>query len=169
MNVLVAVASKHGSTREIARVIANDLQAAGIPTDLCEVREVTDLSRYDAFVLGSGVYAGNWLPDMRSFAAQHAATLSGRPVWVFSSGPLGAPDSQPPANPARLAAALGAIAVREHRIFAGKLDQAHLAVPELVVAALVRAPVGDFRAWDAIHTWARTIASALQPVALATD
>lgn len=160
MNILIAIASKHGSTQEIAGALAEELRAAGQTVDLREAAAVDAIEPYDAVVLGSAIYAGNWLPAARDFAQRHAAALAQRPVWVFSSGPLGADDPQPHDDPQRLAAPLGAVPVREHRIFAGKLDKDALGLGERLIAAAVKAPEGDFRDWAAIRAWGREIAAA---------
>src|SRR5947209_19655027 len=100
MKVLIAVASKHGSTREIAEAIAEELRQAASTVDLHEVEMVDTLIGYDAVILGSAIYAGNWLPEARHFAEQHPVLLAQVPLRVFSSGPLGAPDPQPHDDPA---------------------------------------------------------------------
>src|SRR3954449_8839298 len=87
MNVLVAVASKHGSTREIAEAIAGELRSMGIDADLRGVGDVESIAGYDALILGSALYMGNWLADAKDFANRFAGCLGTRPVWVFSSGP----------------------------------------------------------------------------------
>src|SRR4051794_21802456 len=161
MDVLIAVASKHGSTREIGAAIAAELRAVGLHTDLCAPGEVTDVSGYAAFVLGSAVYGGGWLAEMREFAARHYDELADRPVWLFSSGPLNVPYQRPDDEAARLAAPLGTIRVREHRVFAGKLDKDGLGWNERIASVAANAPEGDFRVWDEIHAWAREIAVAL--------
>jgi menaquinone-dependent protoporphyrinogen oxidase len=163
MNMLVVVASKHGSTRDIANTIAEELRAAQFAVDLQDAHDVADLRGYDAVVLGSAIYAGSWLPAAKRFAEQHRAQLATLPVWVFSSGPLGAANPQPHDDPARLAAPLGDIPIRDHRIFVGKLDRDDLGVAERMIAKVVKAPFGDFRDWDAVRAWAHDIAAALQP------
>lgn len=161
MNVLVAVASRHGGTRGIAEAIADELRGASLTVDLHEAGEVDDLAGYDAVVLGSGVYAGNWLPEAKQFAERHHDALSALPVWLFSSGPLGTDDPMPHDDPDRLAAPMKDTAVRDHRIFVGRLDPAELGFGERLIARVVRAPAGDFRDWDAIRAWAREIESQL--------
>ncbi|HEU5015051.1 MAG TPA: flavodoxin domain-containing protein [Roseiflexaceae bacterium] len=162
MTILVAVASKHGSTRAIAESIAEQLRSANLPVDLRAAGEVNDLSGYDAVILGSAVYAGSWLPEARKFAARFHAKLAQVPVWVFSSGPVGADNPQPRDDPQQLAAPLGMVPVRDHRVFAGKLELDDLGFGERLIAKVVSAPEGDFRDWDAISRWAREIATALQ-------
>jgi menaquinone-dependent protoporphyrinogen oxidase len=169
MKVLVAVASKHGSTREIADAIVEELRNSAIDADLRDVSEVSTIRGYGAIVLGSAVYMGDWLPEARSFPEHHRVALSKLPVWLFSSGPLGADDPQPHDDPKRLAAPIGRVEVRDHRVFVGKLDREGLGFGERVAVKMVRAalgdyraPYGDFRDWDDIRSWAREIAAELQ-------
>ncbi len=99
MQVLVAAASKHGSTSEMAEVIAAELTQAGLTVEVKPLEAVTELSGYDAVVLGSGVYVGRWLPQAAEFVRAHAASLGELPVWLFSSGPLGSPEPMPKGEP----------------------------------------------------------------------
>lgn len=163
MHILIAVASKHGSTREIAEAIADELSAWDILADIHSPSTVRSLVPYDAVILGSSIYAGNWLPEAKAFAAQFRAELAQLPVWVFSSGPLGADDPQPQHDRERLAASLARVTVRDHQIFVGKLDKSKLGLGERMIANVVRAPDGDFRDWGAIRAWASEIAVTLQP------
>ncbi|MDQ3855585.1 MAG: flavodoxin domain-containing protein, partial [Chloroflexota bacterium] len=165
MGVLVAVASKHGSTREIAEVIAEELRTQGLEVDLRDAGQVDALEGYDAVVLGSGIYAGSWLPEAKHFADQHRGALTGLPVWLFSSGPLGAPEPKPHDDPAKLAAPMGDVPIREHRVFVGKLDPADLSFGERLIARVVHAPSGDFRDWEDVSGWARRVAAELQATA----
>src|SRR5262245_7899011 len=87
--VLVAVASPHGSPREIADAIAETLRSAGLDVDLRDVADVKDLAPYDAVVLGSAVYMGHWVREARQFATDQAEGLRRLPLWLFSSGPVG--------------------------------------------------------------------------------
>src|SRR5438552_17344033 len=91
MKVLVAYASKNGSTEEIAQAIAEQLRSHGLEADCREAGEVRDLNPYGAVVLGSAVYAKRWRPSARRFLRRHGPALSVMPWWVFSSGPVGEP------------------------------------------------------------------------------
>ena len=161
MKALVVAASRHGSTEGIAEAIAEELRGAGVDTDLREADKVRDLEGYDAVVLGSAVYMGNWLPEARRVVERNRERLARVPVWLFSSGPLGAEDPKPHGDPERIADLLQAIWPREHQVFVGKLDKGTLGFGERLAARLVHAPEGDFRDWDAIRAWARSIAAAL--------
>jgi menaquinone-dependent protoporphyrinogen oxidase len=161
MKVLVAVASRHGSTREVAGTIAEELRAQGFGADLRDAGAIESLAGYDALILGSAVYLGNWLPEAKDFANRFAGCLGALPVWLFSSGPIGPADRVAPGDPHGLAGLLAATGARGHVIFAGTIDPGHLGPGERLIARLVRAPHGDFRDWDAIRAWARGIGAAL--------
>jgi menaquinone-dependent protoporphyrinogen oxidase len=161
--VLVAAATKHGATHEIAEALARDLRSASgnaLDVDCVAVRWDPSPARYDAVVLGSAVYAGSWRDEARSWATTHAAELRERPVWLFSSGPIGEPPF-PPDEPHDVAALMRVIGARAHRTFPGRLDKALLSVPERAMVTAMRAPLGDFRDWAAVQKWATEIAGSL--------
>ena len=89
MSVLVAYASRHGSTRGIAERIAERLRADGLDAVARPASEVTDASRYDAFVVGAAAYMFHWLKDAITFVRRNRALLAERPTWLLSSGPIG--------------------------------------------------------------------------------
>lgn len=165
MTVLVAVATRHGATREIADEIGGTLSRAldslgdDSRVDVLFAENVYEVSCYDAFVLGSAVYNGRWLDSARRLVQRHHELLAAHPVWLFSSGPAGPrPDMATidVAEPARLSGAY------EHRVFAGKIDRRRLRLCERAVAGALGLRDGDYRDWDGIRTWARTIANALR-------
>jgi menaquinone-dependent protoporphyrinogen oxidase len=169
MKILVAFASRHGGTSEIATTLAQELRIAGYSVRVRSVDVVTDLAPYEAAIIGSAVYLGNWLPDARRFIEANRQRLTQIPVWLFSSGPLGESNQQPHADPAHLDAMMQATGARGHRIFVGKLDRSDLGPGERLVARIVKAPEGDFRDWDAIRDWAREIAATLPTLAASAD
>jgi len=160
MKVLVTAASKHGSTAEIAETIATVLEKKGIDVSLRPPDAFTSIAGFDAFVIGSAVYAGRWRNEVKEFVERHSAELRARDVWLFSSGPLGDPlkPEEAPADVAEMVAKTGA---RGHKVFAGKLDKSRLNIGERAVVRGVRATYGDFRDWDEIFDWALQIAGAL--------
>jgi len=161
MRVLVAVASKHDATAEIAKAIGRELTVAGLEVEFKRARDIDDVTGYGAVVLGSAVYVGRWLPEAQQVIERHAVQLRARPVWLFSSGPIGSPDPKPSGEPPAIAELAQSIGARGHRVFTGRLDRGHLSLGEKVVVAAVRAPDGDFRDWELIAAWAREIAAAL--------
>jgi menaquinone-dependent protoporphyrinogen oxidase len=161
VSVLVAYASKHGSTEGIARAIAERLSEAGIDVMARSVTEVPDAPDVEAVVLGSAVYAGSWRKEATAWAQRNAAALSGRPVWLFSSGPLGVEVDDAEQQPRELDELTTLLHPKEHRVFFGALDKAELGFAERMMVKAVKAPEGDFRDWDAIHGWADEIAATL--------
>lgn len=160
-SVLVVTASKHGSTREIARSIAAQLRARGFAVDMSDPADDPDPGRYDAVVLGSAVYVGRWLADAREFIDRHREALRARPVWLFSSGPLEEDGSEPRGDPFGLPDLMAATGARGHRVFAGRLDMDDLGLGERILTKAVMAREGDFRDWPATWAWADEIADAL--------
>jgi menaquinone-dependent protoporphyrinogen IX oxidase len=164
--VLVTWASKHGSTTEIAAAVARGLQecdagrASGLVVRTAPVTQSPDPTEFDAVVLGSAVYVGRWREDARHYAAEHAAVLRTRPVWLFSSGPIGAPPF-PADEPYDAEPVSQLVAARGHRVFPGRLDKKLLTFGERAMVTAMRAPVGDSRDWDAVASWAEEIATAL--------
>jgi menaquinone-dependent protoporphyrinogen oxidase len=163
MKVLVTAASKHGSTDEVARTIAEVLTEAGHSAVVAAPETLTSLNGFDAAVVGSAVYYGKWLDTATTFVDRHLEWFDGRPVWLFSMGPLGDPP-KPEADPAEIPALLARTRAREHRVFTGRLDKSRLSLGEKIIVTGVRAAEGDFRRWDEIRAWARGIAEALAPV-----
>jgi menaquinone-dependent protoporphyrinogen oxidase len=160
--VLVTAASRHGATHEIAEAIAAGLARRGVEADTRRAEDLTELDGYDAYVIGSAVYVGRWLAAARDLVEAHAETLAMRPVWMFSSGPLGPPEAlKPEGDPVDADDMIQAAGAVEHRVFAGRLDRSLLGLAEKAVVVAVRAPEGDFRDWEAIDGYAAEIAERL--------
>jgi len=162
MDVLIAVASRHGSTGEIAAAIAEELRQAGYNVDVRSVDDEIPMALYGAVIIGSGVYMGHWLAEARHFVDREREQLRVMPVWLFSSGPLGEEEAQPKSEPVHMKELMEATRARGHRMFAGKLDKHEQGLAARLVIKMVKAPEGDFRDWEAIQDWAREIATALQ-------
>jgi menaquinone-dependent protoporphyrinogen oxidase len=163
MKVLITVASKHGSTLAIGEAIAASLRGAGADAAVRPISDVESVSDYAAVIIGSGVYAGQWRGEAKEFIERHADELRRRPVWLFSSGPLGDPPV-PADDPVDAAPLVATVAAREHRVFAGSLARERLGLGERAVVKVVRAPYGDFRDWSQIAAWADEIAASLKEI-----
>jgi menaquinone-dependent protoporphyrinogen oxidase len=161
VTTLVTAASKHEATWEIAERIGAVLVQAGIETTVLPVEVADEPDRYDAAVIGSAIYYGKWLEPARRYVERYAEMLRARPVWLFSSGPLGDPPHPAEAESAQVDALVAASGAREHRLFTGRLDRDLLGRRERILARAVKAPEGDFRDWTAIDRWAREIARVL--------
>jgi menaquinone-dependent protoporphyrinogen oxidase len=160
VKVLIAVASRHGSTKEIADAMAAVLAASRFEVDVMDPDDVDDLSGYGGVILGSSVYVGRWAASARAMVDRHAAALTTIPLWLFSSGPLGNPPV-PTGDPEEVVALATRLHAAEHHMFAGRLDRADLLLAERAVVSLVRAQYGDFRDWTEIEQWAASVAAEL--------
>ena len=166
MTVLVTYASRYGSTAEIAERIAVTLIEEGVDARAQQITQVRDLAGIDAFVIGSAVYFGSWLKPATTFVERNREVLAGKPVWLFSSGPLpgavvpdkaagtagdadGSGDASPadgaqqgvsPAadesEPKGVEELAASIGARRHRVFDGALDPHKLGLRDRMIRAL---------------------------------
>jgi menaquinone-dependent protoporphyrinogen oxidase len=183
MRVLVAYASRHGATEGIAQRIARTLERSGLDVTLTTVDDATAVGDYDAYVIGSAAYVYHWLSEATRFVRRHRSILASRPVWLFSSGPIGTEmvdekgrDVLEASEPREFAEFAADIHPREERVFFGAYDPdaEPIGLIERLGARFTRMPAirkalpaGDFRDWPRIEAWADGIARALQPVAAA--
>jgi menaquinone-dependent protoporphyrinogen oxidase len=158
--ILVSAGSKHGSTREIAERIGAVLSKRGYDVIVAPPEEISDVSSYEAIVLGSAVYAGHWVNTAKQLADLVARSHPPIPTWLFSSGPIGEPP-KPDEDPVDVADIVAATSARDHHVFSGKIDKTKLSFGEKAILVAVRAPEGDFRDWDEITGWASGIADSL--------
>jgi menaquinone-dependent protoporphyrinogen oxidase len=163
MTVLIAAASRHGATQEIAELIGGVLQGLDIDVEVARVEDVATVYPYEAFVLGSAVYRGSWLRPARDFIEEHAAVLISRPTWLFSSGPIGTPPHAAASEPFDAGELVSAVAAREHRLFGGRLLDPHeLRLVERVLVGALQVPSGDFRELGDVTAWAVGIGETLR-------
>jgi menaquinone-dependent protoporphyrinogen oxidase len=167
MKVLVAYASKRGSTAEIAEGIAEVLRESGLDVDRSSVSEVEELGPYEAIVLGSAVYMKRWRGDARRFLRRHRKEMGRMPFWMFSSGPVGDPekDDLDWSEPRKVVAAAEKLGVRDHVVFGGRLPTDPQGPIEKAMAAGIPEEYRDRRDWDEIRAWARAVAGELAALA----
>lgn len=161
MRILVCAASRHESTNEVAQVIADTIEKAGIEVVVRRPEAVGHLAGYDALVLGSAVYAGHWLKPAKELVERTSSRMRTIPVWLFSTGPIGTP-LMPAGLPVDVAPMIELTGAREHRLFGGRLDRRELGLGERAMVRMVHAADGDFRPWAEIEAWAEDIASTLK-------
>lgn len=175
MEVLVAYASRHGATAGIAERIGSRIAEHGLGAECCEVDEVRDVGRYDAYVIGSAAYMFHWLKEATSFAKKNREILGARPVWLFSSGPVGTDlvdeegnDVLESSRPKEFDELHEMLRPEDEHVFFGAWDPD--APPKGMAERMFRMmpvskevlPAGDFRDWDAIDAWADEIVTALR-------
>jgi len=164
--VLVTYSSKYGATAEIAERIGEVLRQSGLQGDVMPVKSVKDLKPYQAVVLGSAAYMFRWRGDAVLFLKKNEKRLSELPVWLFSSGPLGKGDPvellKGQRYPKALQPYINAIKPRDIALFHGSVDMNKLNFFEKFSFQKTPAMQGDFRDWESITSWAKTIALALK-------
>jgi len=168
MRILVTVASRHGATQEIGDEVARVLAETGHEVDVVPPDDVEHVERYDAVVLGSAVYVGRLAASLRALVERCGAQLAALPVWLFWSGPLGAP-AIPPTEPDDVGVIARRVGARSVQAFDGRLQGAGLTLSERALVSLIDAPRGDFRDFDAVREWAAVVADDLARLVAASD
>jgi len=156
--ILVAYATKKGSTEEIAQAIAKELQAAGHTADTVEIAKGASPAGYDAVVIGGPMYMGK-IDGMGKFVKRHSPELARVPVAGFVVCLAAAakdPEGMAWAEKA-LHAALDPLRPVAETVFAGRLDPEKLSWFQRWMVKKAKSPVGDFRDWAAIAAWAREL------------
>jgi menaquinone-dependent protoporphyrinogen oxidase len=80
--VLVAYATRHGSTKDVADAVAEELRASGIDADVQDVKQAANPAAYDAVIVGGPMIRG-WHKDALEYVRCNAAALRSRPLAVF--------------------------------------------------------------------------------------
>jgi menaquinone-dependent protoporphyrinogen oxidase len=152
-SILVAYASKRGSTAEVATFVGRRLREQGLVVDVREAAGVEDLAFYDGIVLGGSLYFGRWHDDARAFLERFRTALHDRPLAVFALGPKTASEPDLAESRTQLDHALGHADPTTVAVFGGVIDPNKLRFP------FNRLPASDARDWTAIAAWADEVAS----------
>jgi menaquinone-dependent protoporphyrinogen oxidase len=159
--VLVVYASRMGSTQEIAVAVGEQLTHRGFEVTVAAAADAAEARIFDAVVLGSAIYMGHWDRDAVEYLKKHGPDLTGRPTWLFQSGPAGPPDQgQPTPTPHAVRRLCHKIGLAAPATFGGNLDHSRAETrPERWVSDGKLA--GDFRDWEQIRAWANHVADDL--------
>jgi len=160
-SILLAYASRFGSTQEVAETITAVLREAGLEVDIKAMEQVETVTQYDAVVLGAAIYNAKWHAGAHQFLSQHLESLRQRPLAIFTLGPLSSSEAAKRNSRRQLDSELAKypwlkpVAVE---IFAGKYDPSKpgLGFFDRFV------PARDLRNWDAIRAWANALSVQLQ-------
>jgi menaquinone-dependent protoporphyrinogen oxidase len=160
--LLLAYASKCGTTAAIADAIGRQLCSGGFAVDIQQARHVSSLEGYRGVILGSAVYMGSLLRDATRFAEDLLAAQSDMPV-VFFNVCLEMKDE----SPESVQTALGYLdPLREVVVpssvasFAGRIDLATLPPLYRLFAQADTGGIlaeGDYRDWQKIAVWAEAL------------
>ena len=159
--VLVAYGTKYGGTREIAEKIGEVLKEENLEVEVLSGDRAGDPVQYDAFIIGSGVYAGMWRKEAVNFVRNNEKILADKPVWIFSSGPTREGDVKDLMSdweyPGKIRPSVEKIKPRQITVFHGVADPEKMSFFDKLILKMVKAPSGDFRNWDTITDWAKNI------------
>lgn len=163
--VLIAYASKHGSTKEIALKIASVLTDKDLLVEVIGAGKSIEVAGYDAVIIGSAIYAGNWLKEAKKFIDEYSSQLKKTKVWLFSDGPIGSP-LKPTSGSAMSAELINSMLAktqaREHKLLAGKLDVKTLNFGEKLITKVLKTSTGDYRDWQEVEAWAKAVAKEIK-------
>jgi menaquinone-dependent protoporphyrinogen oxidase len=161
--LLVAYATKHESTHEVAEAVAVRLRERGLEAEVRLARDVGTLAPYGGVVIGGALYMGRWHGDARRFLSHHRDELAVLPLAVFAMGPLTTKDEDVADSRKQLDHALA----KEPRlepvtiaIFGGVVDPAKQHFP------FTHMDASDARDWEAIRAWADSVAALTMPAAV---
>jgi menaquinone-dependent protoporphyrinogen oxidase len=163
-SILVAYATRSGSTQEVAEAIGTALGEAGFSVDLQRLPVQGTLDRYDAVVLGAPLYMFRWHKAALRFLSDFRKALEDRPAAVFALGPFNDVEKEWREVRAQLDKELAKfpwfkpVAVE---VFGGKFDPAELGFPYTLIPAMKKLPPSDIRDWDAVRGWAKDLAGRL--------
>src|SRR5215467_1411636 len=165
-SVLVAYASRYGSTQEVAEAFAATLRESGLEVDLQHLIQVHTIDQYRAVVIGAPLYMFRWHKDALNFLTRYRTILTAMPVAIFALGPFHADEEEFRGAREQLDKELEKfpwLIPTAIEIFGGKFDPEKLTFPHNLVPALKKMPASDVRDWTAIHAWASNLATELQP------
>lgn len=159
-SILVAYATRYGSTQEVAEGIAATLRDAGLTVDIQLLREVRSLDGYGAVVMGAALYMFHWHKDALNFLSRHRKSLLERPVAVFVLGPTHEPLDEQEWRDSRAQfdkelAKYPWFKPVALEMFGGKYDPQSLRFPINMLAG--KEPASDIRDWTAIRLWASSL------------
>jgi menaquinone-dependent protoporphyrinogen oxidase len=160
-SILVAYATRSGSTQEVAEAIGATLADVGFRVDVRHLPVAGGLAGYQGVVLGAPLYMFRWHKDAVGFLGRYREALKGLPVAVFALGPFNDVEKEWTDVRAQLDKALAKfpwfspLAVKA---FGGKFDPAKLGFPYTLIPAMKKIPASDIRDWDAIRGWAEELA-----------
>lgn len=164
--ILMAYATRYGSTKEVAEVVAATLRENGLTVEVQPMRDVRALDDYDAVVLGAALYMFRLHRDARHFLSRHREALAQRQVALFALGPVREPHDEKEFQDSRAQldkelATFPWLAPVAVALFGGTFDPKKLRFPINLLAG--KAPASDARDWTAIRNWAHDLIPKIEP------
>jgi len=168
--ILIAYATKHGATSSIAAKIADVLCEEGFQVDLKLARKVKDVAEYDAVIVGSPIYIGQWLRGAKQFLNRYQDALADKKVAAFITCTYLQDDNDTPERRAHakelyidpIFEKLPDIQPVGFGVLSGEFLYKELYPGEFILMKLAKFSEGDFRNEDKISAWALEISALLQ-------
>lgn len=156
--VLIAYATRAGSTAEVAAAIGETLSKRGYSVEVQPIKNNPNPQGYQAVLIGSAVRMGAWLPEAVAFVKTNQALLNQVPTALFTVHlmNLGDDEASLTNRKAYLNEVRPLIQPLDEAFFAGVGDFTKVSLLERVIARAVKSPQGDLRDWDRIRDWAQT-------------
>lgn len=173
MNVLIAYATAHGSTAEVAHAIGRVLLENDMQVAVKDIRTVNELEKYDAFIFGSAIHSGAWIPDLTLFIKNNLHLIGTKPVYFFITciRVMEHNGFEHVMENYMMPDVMSKLNVQDKTAFAGKLVLEETDWNERwSLAARYDGAVwpsnmnGDFRDWERIRAWGTTVAENLRLV-----
>jgi menaquinone-dependent protoporphyrinogen oxidase len=155
-SILLAYATRFGSTEEAAESVGAALRIAGFEVDIRPVNEVAGLDGYEAVVLGAAIYNARWHPEAHRFLPKNREALEQRPVAIFALGPLSASEAAMQRSMRQLDKELEKypwLKPVSVEVFIGKIDPAKMGFFD----RLTSPKASDHMDWEAIRLWAEAL------------
>lgn len=158
---LVVYGTGTGCTAEIAERMGVTLTESGANVEVYSADGAPRVDGYEVVLVGSGVRAGSWHKSAKEWVVENADALKTAKVAFFSVGLTLATapwkTDEVRAYTDKLIAETG-VEPFDIGMFAGCNKPKQFKLAERTIMALMKAPEGDFRDWDAIDAWTREVA-----------
>jgi menaquinone-dependent protoporphyrinogen oxidase len=172
-SVLIAYATRGGSTAEVAQAMGTAMQNAGVPAEVLPVAQIDSLAGRQAVILGAPLYIGRFPKEFHQFLHLHHEALRGIHPWVFALGPTrnDAKDFEGARSQAETQLRRYPwLKPAELHIFGGRWSTQNLPFPFSLLRRIPGNPMGkippaDIRDWTAIREWSVGIARGIRPAA----
>jgi len=164
--ILIAYASKFGTTGEVAEAIGEVLCQEGNTVETKWVKNVNGLDNYDAVIIGSPIHKDTWMSEAEEFVKDNQKILQQLPViYFYTCLFLHKLNPKSDIEAKECSDKLQALVPQVNPIsiggFAGVLDYSNMGFFHRLVLKVIlskkNVKEGDFRDWDAIRSWAKDV------------
>ncbi len=167
--VLIAFATRYGSTKEVAEKIGQLLIQNGFDVDILPCKKVEKIESYQFIVIGAPFYIGRMLKEANNFLLKNQDILSRKPAVFFALGPIGGTEKELTETQNQLENELQQFPwfrPISTAMFGGKYEPDKLNFLDKLLTKPPASPLqnlaaNDARNWDDINNWAEKLSSTL--------